>query len=148
MRSIDFTDFVKLPLKEIMDGECLTVELGDQMQFIVVIQPEGGMVPRVNGICTMIESSRGVTDRLAPGATPQEELDANLVGGRVADPDPVELAVAQERVQARVNEKAAKAAERLTRAEAAVDAKERAETEAAEKAEEKRASSVRTGAPA
>jgi hypothetical protein len=100
MHSLEFTDFHKATLVNIMDDdESLKVTLDGATQFYVVVRPEGGMIATVEGICGQIDTSRASVPILAP--TSQEDLDDNLVNGRVADPDPGELAEATERVRVR-----------------------------------------------
>jgi hypothetical protein len=118
MRSIEYSDFINLPLNTMVDGECLEVNLDGVMQFYTLIKPEGGMVATVDGVCSQIDNSRGVIDQASPAATSQEELDAILVEGRAADPDPIELATARERVQARTEAADAKVAKELAKAQA------------------------------
>jgi hypothetical protein len=101
MREIEYTDFINVPLNIVMGDECLKVNLDGVMQFYVLIRPQGGMIARVSGIASLIDSSRGMRG-IQPPETSQEELDANLVEGRVADPDPTEVEAAKLRVQARV----------------------------------------------
>ena len=101
MREIEYTDFISVPLNIVTEDECLQVNLDGVMQFYVLIRPQGGMVARVSGIASQIDSSRGVP-RIQLSETSQEEFDANLVEGRVADPDPTEVEAAKQRVQARV----------------------------------------------
>ena len=101
MREIEYTDFISVPLNIVMEDECLQVNLDGVMQFYVLIRPQGGMVARVSGIASQIDTSRGVP-RIQLSETSQEEFDANLVEGRVADPDPTEVEAAKQRVQARV----------------------------------------------
>jgi len=101
MREIEYTDFINVPLNIVLEDECLKVNLDGVMQFYVLIRPEGGMIAKVSGIASQIDSSRGVP-RIQLSETSQEEFDANLVEGRVADPDPTEVEAAKQRVQARV----------------------------------------------
>jgi hypothetical protein len=100
MRSIEFDDYHKATLDKVMeDDESLKVVLDGVIQFYVLIRPEGGMIARVEGVAAQIDASRASVPTKGP--TSQEELDDNLVNGHTADPDPDELAEAQERVQVR-----------------------------------------------
>ena len=59
MKNISFTDFKKMPVKDIKEGQCLKVTGDGEMVFYVVIKPESVMRDRIEALCSMIDASRG-----------------------------------------------------------------------------------------
>jgi hypothetical protein len=117
VRQIDFTDLIDLSLNDIVTDECLKVMQDGTMQFYVVIRPASGMIAQVEGACVRIDGSRGLP--APPTRTSQEEIDDNIIQGRVAasgsERDTVaEVQAAKERIAERVRLKAeAEASEEL-----------------------------------
>lgn len=60
MKEISWTNLKRLNLSEIREGECLKVTGEGEMVFYVVVHPEEVMQDRVQGICGMIDASRGL----------------------------------------------------------------------------------------
>lgn len=60
MKEISWTQLKRLTLKEIKEGECLKVTGDGQLAFYAVIRPEQVMQDRVQGLCGMIDASRGL----------------------------------------------------------------------------------------
>jgi hypothetical protein len=59
MKEIAFTEFKKKSVSEIKEGECLKVTGDGSPVFYVVVNPQQLMKDRVEGICSMIDASRG-----------------------------------------------------------------------------------------
>lgn len=60
MKEISWTNLKRLNLSEIREGECLKVTGEGEMVFYVVVKPEEVMQDRVQGLCGMIDASRGL----------------------------------------------------------------------------------------
>ncbi len=59
MKEITWSAVKQRNLTDIVVGECLRVTGDGQTVFYVVVRPEGAMVPTVEGVCSMIDASRG-----------------------------------------------------------------------------------------
>jgi len=59
MKTISLTDFRKLKAEEVKKGECRKVTSDGEMIFYAVINPEQVMRDRVEGLCDLIDKSRG-----------------------------------------------------------------------------------------
>lgn len=60
VKELNWTDLKKLTLEEIKAGPCLKVagDGWDESAFYVVVNPQGIMRDRVEGICAQIDASR------------------------------------------------------------------------------------------
>ena len=59
MKTINWSDFRLKKLSEIKDGECYKVIGDGDMVFYAVVHPEQVMKDRVEGLCDLIDKSRG-----------------------------------------------------------------------------------------
>ena len=54
-----WTEFKAKKLGDIKKGECLKIIGDGQVGFYAVIDPQGGMIARIEGICSQIDASKG-----------------------------------------------------------------------------------------
>ena len=59
MKTLNWTQLKALTLTEIREGECLKVTGDSEMVFYVTVHPEQVMRLKVEGLCGLIDKSRG-----------------------------------------------------------------------------------------
>ncbi len=59
MKEIKYGAFKLLNARDIVKGQCLKLMSDGEMVGYVVVNPEGAMVPRIEGICSQIDASKG-----------------------------------------------------------------------------------------
>ena len=59
MKEVSLTVFRSKKLPEILAGECLKVTGDNELAFYVVVKPEEVMKDRIEGLCSLIDQSRG-----------------------------------------------------------------------------------------
>ena len=60
MKEISWSEFRLMKLADLKAGECLKVTGDGLPAFYAIINPQGGMVARVEGIASQIDTSRGL----------------------------------------------------------------------------------------
>ena len=60
MKEVSWSEFKLMKLADLKAGQCLKVTGDGVTAFYAIINPQGGMVARVEGIAGMIDSSKGL----------------------------------------------------------------------------------------
>ena len=60
MKEISWTELKALRLLDIKAGQCLRVTGDGQVAFYIVVEPQGNMIAKVEGICSQIDTGKGL----------------------------------------------------------------------------------------
>ena len=69
MQQVSLAELKKLTVAEMQDGPCLRVMADGDFLFYAIMQPQGEMRTRIEGIASLIDASRGVKAKEPPPIT-------------------------------------------------------------------------------
>ena len=60
MKEIPWSEFRLQKVSDVKTGQCLKVTGDGAVAFYVVVHPQGEMIAKIEGLCGMIDASRGL----------------------------------------------------------------------------------------